>query len=473
MADTARWVSIDPRSNSVVAYDEATSTMLEEAFQNGVHRVQISLGNANNLFIVDLKKMRQFNAQGLSRELRRVEAASNSQTQLKLPAFNVEVFKMCIEAMSTIDRNNASILHQLHDRKLRACETPIAVDSFLEVYNWILEILSQDVMVAKYSGSQGDQALCRQPLGLKVDSYFANVTDGSIYRRKVLSILGLRNLLIHGAPIFNDLLAKLFSGNPGDYASNTGLSKMRYYTGNTVDLDTVVLNPQRQLREINMMLAPKRYSTADEFERSQDCAVMARNQGRLLINNFIDRMSLSPQEVRSRCLEVNDGDRLHVATDNTDRGRFAMWQYRNVGVSTYHVNVPCIEDVIGALLLAPYHIAKAFAIAMTSDGRTEKAVHDFFEDCVSDSCFNGKWKAIEAFLDVWEQLDDIPQVLSRLQQEFQDRFRPLLQLEDRREERNLMVQLLSEKQLVGRDEKTKVKRRIIASDVDLWIQATD
>jgi hypothetical protein len=467
MSQSVRWESIDPRTNAHVEYDPSTSTLLEEAFQNSVERVRITLGG--NMFLVDLTDMRQYNAQGLSRGVRRLASGDMS---LRLPPFDHSVLKLCVETSGIIDQQISSTLRQLHDRKLRVSEAPVAsMECFLEVYKWILEILSQEVIVRKYSGSPSDQALCRVPLGQQVEPYFANVAGGSMYRRKVLSVLGMRNLLVHGPAIFNDLLAKLFSGNPQDYASHTGLSKMKHYTGNTVDLDTVVLNPQRQLKEINQLLSPKHYRSADEFERSPDCALMARNQGSQLISNFIDRMGLSEREVKSRNLEIAERG-FHVATDNTDRGRFAMWQYRNVGVSTFHVNVPCIEDVIGALLLAPYHLAKAFAVAVTANTSPEKAVNDFFEDCVSDSCFNGKWKAIEAFLHTWEQLDNIPQILSRLQQEHQESFRSLLALPDRRAERDLMVKLVNEKQLSGQDEK-HMKRRIAASDVDLWIQATN
>ena len=62
----------------------------------------------------------------------------------------------------------------------------------------------------------------------EVPSYFANVQDQSIYFRKVVSMQGLRNLILFGREIFVELKGQLFSSDPTRYSPNCGLHKMKY-----------------------------------------------------------------------------------------------------------------------------------------------------------------------------------------------------------------------------------------------------
>jgi hypothetical protein len=73
--------------------------------------------------------------------------------------------------------------------------------------------------------------------------YWANVGGRqSIFQRKVLSVLGLRNLSAgNGQVVFAQLRNRLFWGQKKQYPQGEGLNLMEDLTGNTVDLDTCVL----------------------------------------------------------------------------------------------------------------------------------------------------------------------------------------------------------------------------------------
>ena len=88
-----------------------------------------------------------------------------------------------------------------------------------------------------------------------------------------------------------------------------------------------------------------------------------------------------------------DAGKIPVAHDNSSRGKWPLWQYINAGVNTMHVNVPNMADIIGALLRAPFAALRAYL--RCKDLPEELA--RFYEDGISDSCFNGKWKALEEF----------------------------------------------------------------------------
>ena len=108
------------------------------------------------------------------------------------------------------------------------------------------------------------------------------------------------------------------------------------------------------------------------------------------------RVPHAPHCMHSVCplslLQVDAG-KIPVAHDNSSRGKWPLWQYINAGVNTMHVNVPNMADIIGALLRAPFAALRAYL--RCKDLPEELA--RFYEDGISDSCFNGKWKALEEF----------------------------------------------------------------------------
>merc|ERR1712151_588933 len=92
-----------------------------------------------------------------------------------------------------------------------------------------------------------------------------------------------------------------------------------------------------------------------------------------------------------------------------------------------------MPDIYGALIQAPWHLAKAWCTIHSEfepGPEREKWIADFFEDAVADSCFNGKWKAIEEFNARLSKLGSITDRLQKLQQRHQDDFGALYNLAD-------------------------------------------
>ena len=197
---------------------------------------------------------------------------------------------------------------------------------------------------------------------------------------------------------------------------------------------------------------------------------MAVEQAKTMIDGFTERFKLTRDQIRKRRIDLKpDNTTFPVATTNDDRGKCPIWIYRNAGVLTFHANVPTMSDVYGALLLAPYHLAKGFILvhrqSKTPD-ELSKNLDAFFEDAVSDSCFNAKWKSIEMFVAAREESGLIKDVLNRLQQEHQAKFLAIGDDDDGAKELALMQQLA--RGSTGIDARTKKRRPITAQDVKVW-----
>jgi len=480
MSDCPKWISIDPRNNAKVPYDTATNAMLERAFQAKEAHCDVYLGGVS--FRVTFSDMRQHNGTGGSRQVKRSGPAPPPVPEAPVVLPDPLLLYAVVQSASVMDQAVADANHRIADRTAHVPTTPPGSPQVLALYDCMLCELRKRCYVEKYGGCDEDVTMTKQPQGQQVQNYYANVADdGSIYRRKVLSVLGLRNLVVHGAAIFNELKDKLFSGDPGAYSGQTGLGKMRHYTGNTVDLDTVLLNANVQLRAINVMLKAEgkpTFQSGDALAKSDFARDYVYNAATPLLNDFIEKLKLTEAEAKRRCVFVDSASRgtIHVATGNSDRGKQPVWHYNNVGVSTFHCNVPTLPDVFGALLLAPFHGAKAFALVIEKNKSTPEklasAFDSFFEDCISDSCFNGKWKSIEQFLEKVEEVITIPQMLSRLQANNTDVFtQAFLDADpDHSKEREEMLKIVQKQQAVALDPTTKKKRPITAADVDSWMK---
>jgi hypothetical protein len=473
------WQSIDPRTGEEVPYSPADQIAIESAFQARQPSYSLRLGTM--MFTIDFKSMSQRNMTGGSRSVQRIDLAAAADRQARLAApISPELAVSCLEAISAMDLLTVEAERNISDRThVVAIESIPNFKSVLLVYEYIFAELAKPALSRKFGGSERSAMLLEMGEGGDVPNYFANVSGESVYHRKVLSVLGLRNLVRAGCDIFNELKATLFSGDPSHYSGRSGLGKMRALTGNTVDLDTMVANCEHQLKLFNAVrqkatppLPP--FRSAEELAKSADCQAYVRSVAEPLLDEFVDRMKLSPREAEQRrVLKTSLTGSIPVSSGNSDRGRSPIWLYAGAGVLTYHVNVPNMLDVFGALLKAPYHAARAFLLLYEKNHGTAKwseAVEEYFDECISDSCFNGKWKSIEMYLDKIERIGSINEVLDQLQREFQSVFTPAFfdADPDRVKERAEMVRLvqLHRKQGVGADGK---KRLISAADVDAWI----
>lgn len=310
--------------------------------------------------------------------------------------------------------------------------------SVASVFDHMMHCFKHASFKKRYGYQRQDHTAPALVFGSDVPSYFANVTDQSIYRRKVLSMAGLRNLVKFGPVVYEQLKRQQFHGSPDHYPGDTGLSLMRRVTGNVVDLDTTVLRCtcKATLNAINASNRHKGepvYASPEEFAKSAQAHDIALHCSLPLLDNFAALMGLKTDEDRAarRISAAQITAPFPVATGNTDRGRHPVWQYVNCGQNSFHCNVPNVDDVNGALLKAPYHCAQLWAnLCSTYAGSGTEALlermEDFFENCIVDSCFNMKWKSIEEYAAKVAHEGTIVDILQRAQMQSQAMFTPEL-----------------------------------------------
>jgi hypothetical protein len=272
----------------------------------------------------------------------------------------------------------------------------------------------------------------------------------------------------------------MFSGVPSAYKGNEGLQLMRTMTGNVVDLDSTVLRVDRiTLDVINMSNKHKgleTFSSTSAFSSSTQAAQIAISCATPLLAQFASRFNLGESAQQSRNIHPSQiVAPIPVACNNTDRGHTPLWHYVNAGQDSFHANVPCIEDVIGALLRAPFACVEHYAAIHLQHGANaavlQTKLRGFFEDCVADSCFNMKWKAIEEFGAAIAHEGSIVDVLQKTQAANQAIFTAEFFDDDTPTQDNEiqeMNKLVADAR--GRD-KTGALRAIKLADVAMWVHA--
>lgn len=353
--------------------------------------------------------------------------------------------------------------------------------ALVQAYDHMMQCLKSPATKKRYGFNLTDYKAKPLAFGGAVPSYFANVTDQSIYRRKELTLAGLRNLLMYGAIIYCQLRDAHFSGDLTFHPEGTGLSLMRHVTGNVVDLDTVVLRCDRvTVNAINASNQHKKesfpvYATPEAFGDSPQAQDIAKHCAIPLLMEFAKACKFTtPAEIQKRAIDpAAIATPIYMSTSNTDRGKHPVWRYKNAGQNSYHVNVPSIDDVNGALIKAPLHCLRHWLTihAVYRPGPDlDKWRESFFEDCVVDSCFNMKWKAIEEFGHKLAHHGSIVDVLQRLQAEHQEIFTVAFFDADNEEqaaEKREMAALAVGK--IAREAKSHKLRAITAADVSAWV----
>lgn len=478
----ATWCSIDPRTNDTVGYSDADNAALEMSFKAGKPSHTLNLGG--HKFTVVFAEMRQKNETGGARQVMRWSNEPDPTIQVKdidrsLQELVMASVSQTDKAVEALEKNESSLGFTLPPGSF-GDPSPV-----LAVFDSIIATFRSDRYKSRYGyNAAADESICRIQFGEPVPSYFANVKNQTTYHRKMLSILGLRNLVKFGPEIFLEMRAKMFSGRNEDYTDRTGPHKMRHFTGNAVDLDTTVLRPSDRACVDAVNLVQKRergqqFSNGDELANSEVGRKIAIQSAKAMIDDFVSRFKLTAAQIRARQLDldVNNLD-IHCSTGNSDRGNFPLWKYQNVGVITFHANVPVMADLYGALLRAPFHVVKGFVLvhmqAKTPE-ELQQGLDAYFEDAVADSCFNAKWKAIEEFVRSRQQLGSIADELNKLQASRQDLFTPEFfdRDPDGTLELSMMIKLTLEGRLCGIDPKTKANRPITKEDVETWYRAVN
>eukprot|EP00755_Sulcionema_specki_P016814 Sspe_Gene.10646::Locus_3561_Transcript_1_1_Confidence_1.000_Length_1664::g.10646::m.10646 len=339
-------------------------------------------------------------------------------------------------------------------------------------YELVLRTFHDQCYRHKYGARPHDLRHFHLPPRAAVPSYFANVKTGSIYERKLLSLLGLRNLVFYGPSIFCELQKALFSSFPGAYSPHEGIHKMRHFTGNAVDLDTCVLRCSdptilKTINAKNKAEGERTFRSGDEFGESKQARQIAVTATRPLLTSFCEKFKLTPLERKKRAVDPGSLNikKIPRASSNSERGRWPLWHYANVGQNSFHANVPNMPDVVGSVLLSPYHLLTAYAKVMLLSEKLRQVYQDaFFEDCVVDACFNLKWKAIEEFNALLASLDTIGRVIGETQRDHQQQFMKIYDDtamdDDQKEEAELklLCELLDGHE--ARDAKTNITRKI-------------
>jgi hypothetical protein len=472
-----RWASVDPRTNQTVDYDAGVQAELEQAFQNKAPNYKMYVGAM--VFTIVFDSMQQFNQSGGSRAVQRLAP----ETPPVPFAYDAVVAATVLSAIEQIDAAVDEL--QKHENERHYFAPKGAFDpgraEIVAVFDAIIDGMKDPAVKARYGYSAGADAF-QVRFGDQVPAYFANSTNGnSIYHRKMLSLLGLRNLVQYGPEIFAEMRAKMFSGSEEDYPPKTGPSKMKHFTGSVLDLDTTVLRctDRATLDAVNAsrrMNGEKELRNAEALANSTYGKAMAVQAAGVVIDEFTKRLNLTAAEVAHRRIALDrDPESIHEATGHTDRGKWPIWKYNNVGVLSFHANVPTLNDVYGALLRAPYHLVKAFLLLHQKPvAARAAALADFYENAVVDSCFNAKWKAIEEHVSVLEACGGIDDVLNKFQAAKQKHFTPAFFEADNDEctkELALMVKLANSAKLVGQDPVTKRPRLITKADIAKWINA--
>jgi hypothetical protein len=348
----------------------------------------------------------------------------------------------------------------------------------LAAFDHMYDALFAEAPRRRYGATPSDESVLRGlHAGGDVPSYFANVGGESIFYRKGLSVAGLRNLVTQGPVIFQQLRARLFASDPNAYRGDVGLALMRRVTGNVVDLDSVVLRctDAPTLAAINASNKHKglpTHASIHDFADSDQAREIAVACATMALEDFGRLFRLSQAEAEARQVapsQIPARGAIPVASSNTERGRWPLWRYINAGQNSYHANVPSLDDVIGALLRAPFHCARHYAFLHLRDG--ERAdMGRFFEDCVVDSCFNMKWKAIEEFGHNLAHEGTIVHVLQLLQVRHQAVFAPIIAADDDTHigEETEMLRLVRAEQPYGFDAKGRL-RAITVDDVKRWV----
>lgn len=251
--------------------------------------------------------------------------------------------------------------------------------------------------------------------GTKVENYFANNQQSStVDERKYYSLLGIRNLLLFGPEIFDDFRDTNFLGGKHHYDKSSqenphgkGLRKFHYYTGTVVDLDVEFLasNDQEAIK----------IAQREIVKFGKKCGIVKPAQDvKALSMDEVEKYYLEIQKkLPNRKLDLLDNGKIHVSADQNDRSNFGIWKHNN----SYFANVP-YSDVndVDALLIAtiriPYLLAELVYLTKkhieshpTQDmGKNlfDEFYKKFFQEGLTDQCFNHKANALVAFNTSWK-----------------------------------------------------------------------
>lgn len=230
--------------------------------------------------------------------------------------------------------------------------------------------------------------------GDQVPSYFANVDDDkSNDAKKYLSLVGIRNMLMMGPQIIDDLRKQLFLGGKHHYLPKEGLDAFSYYTGTTVDLDTVLKadNDKEAIKEAEKYI----------IDFGKACGLSGNLTAKAVAKQLPNRKLNLPETYQM----VHDS-----GTSDTDRSNYGIWKRKDLKTHkyVYYVNVPKCDVVLNCTLRFPYMITELVWRAKEANGgkMSKEFLDDFFKEGLSTMCFNDKIKKFIDFYSRWKPIFD-------------------------------------------------------------------
>eukprot|EP00759_Apiculatamorpha_spiralis_P029020 PhF_6_TR31425/c0_g1_i2/m.46083 len=307
-AGPATWGSVDPRSGADVPYSDSDNIAIEKAYQSGAAAYDIVLGTMK--FQIRFKEMIQTNGSGGRRGVWRRGPLPPAPDLVPIPAAEVTKFMSCVEVVDT------AMTRAIKEKSVVVTSMPAQGKELIKVFDHMIAMFAHPRFRAKYHASGDDDQLLALPVGQKVPQYFANVKGQSMYQRKLLSMLGLRNLIQFGTEIFVEMQQVLFSGCLEDYEPKKGLHKFMYFTGNVVDLDTTVLRCTGQVLELinkaNTKDGLDTFDSPDDFSASPQAKDMVMTAAEPLIRDFCEELKLSDAQKSRRRVDLDTSAEIPV-----------------------------------------------------------------------------------------------------------------------------------------------------------------
>lgn len=251
----------------------------------------------------------------------------------------------------------------------------------LQVWNDLIKAFQDRKFKNKYGHSPYDRVLSLKA-GDPVPQYFAHVAGShSDWERKYLSLCGMRNLLLQGPRIIDDLKEKKFIDGFDNYSHGKGLRALQYYTGNTVDLNAEI-------------------DASNDREAIEEAKTRIVNFGKMCGIRNAKTAEQVAAALPSRKLHFENGRFVHDSgADYKDRGRFGIWKRNN----HYYVHVPDVEAAIPAILRLPYMVLEMACTDMEKNGGqfSDKFLEELFDN-ISTKCFNNKLQQLNKMYSQWK-----------------------------------------------------------------------
>ncbi len=287
----------------------------------------------------------------------------------KVPNIFKDVEELCENIITNMYKVKSPLLVQAKFKALNM-QCDLAVNLLTE----LIDAFNEDRYRRKYKHPQDakrSEVSCNIKFKDQVPAYFANDKgEYCDFERKYLAMAGIRNLLFVGPKIIDELYTLRFLGGKHHYPPGAGLNAFEYYTGNTIDLDTPL---------------------DDSIKNDQE----AIKQAVILIKAFIKKCNITEPDVIAKRKLYMDPVIVPMSTDNLDRSNYGVWKYKQYGSKKIHyvVNVPSNMDLTTSIaLLFPYQMAELVHLEKEKNGGklSQEFLDDFFENAISDKCYNDK-----------------------------------------------------------------------------------